>query len=295
MSDSYPFPMYSGLLEPEHYKNIGSAIWLFLWCISSTTKEVEEEGTVWGIVLRGQPVKISDLQDRFGVTDKTIRSWIKMLESHGYIQAKRAPYGLIFSVKKSKKYKNRSEENYRTEGRERKQTTDLNPSDRKNITDLATERSEENYRSNKDIIFNASSAASDDPVNEIEKHFCQRRGKGFSVSPTDYDEIKQMLTDGLPAQLIIRVINESFDNYKPKHKRDEIRSITYCVPRCYDEWTKLQQEELITDAVPHVSVAIGSPTQRPTKQQQSIDELQRMLREEQKREQNGSHTTPYRH
>ena len=74
---------------------IGSAIWLFLWCISSTTKEVERDGIVWGIVLGNKPVKISDLENEFGVSDRTIRSWIKTLEDNQYIKVTRAPYGLV--------------------------------------------------------------------------------------------------------------------------------------------------------------------------------------------------------
>ncbi|QSF42696.1 DeoR/GlpR family DNA-binding transcription regulator [Paenibacillus tianjinensis] len=289
---SYPFPTYSGLLEPRHYKQIGTAIWLFLWCISSTTAEKEKDGTVWGIVLGNKPIRINELEETFEVSNRTIRSWIKTLEDHGYIRVTRAPYGLIFSVRNSKKYQNRSAENFQSLEGDRQNIATLDSSDRQNIADLAAE----NCRSNKDIteIYNASSSASDEEhilnqVSQIEKHFCQRRGKGFSVSPSDFSEIRQMVVDGLPVDLVNRVVDESFDSYKPKHKRDEIRSITYCVPRCYDEWTKLQQEEPITVAVPHVPVAIGSPSpQRITKQQQEIDDLDRWIREEEAREQAGS-------
>ena len=40
---SYPFPTYSGLLNSEHYDKMGPALWLFLWFISSTTKEIEKD------------------------------------------------------------------------------------------------------------------------------------------------------------------------------------------------------------------------------------------------------------
>lgn len=289
---SYPFPTYSGLLEPQHYKQIGTAIWLFLWCISSTTSEKEIDGTVWGNVLGNKPIRINELEETFEVSNRTVRTWIKTLEDHGYIQVIRAPYGLIFSVRNSKKYQNRSAENCHSDKRERQNVATLDSSDRQNVADHAAE----NCRSNKDIteIYKDASSASDEDdilnsVSQVEKHFCQRRGKGFTVSPSDFTEIRQMIVDGISVDLINRVVDESFDNYKPKHKRDEIRSITYCVPRCYDEWTKLQQEEPITVAVPHVPVAIGSPQlQRKTKQQQEIDDLDRWIREEEAREQAGS-------
>lgn len=294
MPDSFPFPMYSGLLEPEHYKKIGSAIWLFLWCVSATTAEKEEEGTVWGIVLGSKPVALPDLAEHFGIDEKTVRRWIKTLETSGYIRTKRAPYGLIFGVHNSKKFRKRSDINVQTEPRDRTKMSTLDDRDRT----FLSQRSDINVHSNKDItgIYkDAASSASDDSDRimdmavEVEKHFCQRRGKGFDVSATDLAEIKQMLNDGIPVDLINRVVDESFAGYKPKHKRDEIRSITYCVPRCYDEWTKLQPGESITDAVPHVSVAIGSPPlPRQTKQQQELEDLRRRAKEERERGQSRS-------
>lgn len=102
-ADSFPFPIFSGLFSPQHYNNIGSAIWLFAWCISSTTKEVEEDGTVWGLVLGGKPMKLSEIGGNFGVTDKSISRWISDLQEHGYLHITRAPRGLIIRVRKSKK------------------------------------------------------------------------------------------------------------------------------------------------------------------------------------------------
>ncbi|WP_052088314.1 HTH domain-containing protein [Paenibacillus wynnii] len=296
---SYPFPTYSGLLEPRHYKQIGTAIWLFLWCISSTTAEKEKEGTVWGVVLGNKPIRINELEEIFEVSNRTIRSWIKTLEDHGYIRVTRAPYGLIFSVRNSKKYQNRVAENFHSPDRDRQNVATLEGSDRQNVADLAAE----NCRSNKDIteILKDAASASDESqilkaVSQIEKHFCQRRGRGLNVSPTDFAEIKQMIIDGLPVDLINRVVDDSFDNYKPKHKRDEIRSITYCVPRCYDEWTKLQQEEPITGAVPHVPVAIGSPQpQRKTKHQRDLEELDMMIEEERRRGETGGYSSGPHH
>lgn len=102
-ADSFPFPMFSGLMVPQHYKQIGSALWLFAWCISSTTVEVEDDGIVWGIVLGGKPMKLSEIGENFGVNDKTVSRWISDLQDHGYLHITRAPRGLIIKVKNSKK------------------------------------------------------------------------------------------------------------------------------------------------------------------------------------------------
>ncbi|MFK4168190.1 hypothetical protein ACI2LM_18250 [Paenibacillus lautus] len=285
---SYPFPMYSGLLEHRHYKKIGSAIWLFLWCISSTTKEVERDGIVWGIVLGNKPVKINELESEFGVSDRTIRSWIKTLEDNHYIQVTRAPYGLIFTVRNSKKFKNRSEENFHSDSGDRQQSSDLNASDRQESSD----HPEENFRSNKDIteIHNAVTTITDPETilklaHEVEKHFCMRRGQGLNVSTTDFEEIKKMVATGIPLDIVKRSIDKSFAEYKPKHDWDKIRNMAYCIPRCLDEWTKMQVDDSITAAVPPVPVALGRSPQRGyrNKKQTQMDELDRFIEEEKKR------------
>lgn len=129
---SYPFPIYSGILEPEHYKRIGNAIWLFLWCISSTTKEIEEEETVWGVVLGGKPMKLSEIAGYFEVNDKTVSRWLDALEQHQYINVTRAPRGLILKVRNSKK---RSDRNVRSVESERTKVSDHEVSDKTNMSD----------------------------------------------------------------------------------------------------------------------------------------------------------------
>jgi hypothetical protein len=277
MSESYPFPIYSGLLEPKHHRTIGQSIWLFMWLVSSTTKEVERDGVIWGVVLGNKPVKVEELEKEFGVTDKTVRTWIKTLEKHDYIKVTRAPYGLIFTVKNSKKYNGRTVENNRTGavgidrslGGERKKSTDP---------------TEENYRSNKDIT--GDSVVIIEPAEilkravAIEKHFLSRRGKGGSgISVNDFEEVKKLVASGIPVEIVMDGIDKSFAEYKPSHEKDEIRTVSYCIPRCYNEWAKIKVDESITGAVPHVPVAIGS-TPKLTKQQQEIAELERFIEEE---------------
>lgn len=282
---SYPFPMYSGILEHRHYKKIGSAIWLFLWCISSTTSEKEKDGIVWGIVLGNKPVKISELEEEFGVSNRTIRSWIKTLEDNHYIRVTRAPYGLIFTVRNSKKFKNRSEENFHSDEVDRQHSSDLSDRDRQESTDHAAE----NCRSNKDITeINNAVAAITDPetilklAHEVENHFCMRRGQGLSVSAADFDEIKKMVATGIPLDVVKRSIDKSFAEYKPKHAWDKIRNMAYCIPRCLDEWSKSQVDESITDgALPNRPVALGNSPQRgQQKVQEKLNNLRRIAQEE---------------
>lgn len=112
MSDNFFFPVFTGLLEPEHVEKIGSALWEFLWLISKVTKEVVENDETIGIVLGGRPVKNIEMSESLGYSLAKVERNISTLKKQGYITTKRTPYGNIFKVKKSKKFhKNRTLKN----------------------------------------------------------------------------------------------------------------------------------------------------------------------------------------
>ncbi|WP_182299959.1 DeoR family transcriptional regulator [Cohnella cholangitidis] len=289
MTDSYPFPMYSGIFEPKHYDRIGTALWFFSWCINSTTKESEEgDGVTWGYVQGSRPIKLSELAAPFGVSEKTVRRWIDDLEKYGYIRTKRAPYGLIIAVRNSKK---RKDKNVQSDDKERTKMSDLSGGEWTETSDL----SDKNVQSNKDFVIdlNTSSSVSLDQETlikrslEIESHFCLRRGRGFNVSPADFKAIQEIVAEGVPTDLIKSSIDRVFAEYKPKHQRDEIRTITYCLPRCYDDWEKSKQLESITSPVVPSAGLVALGTQRKTKNQQEIDELENLIREERERLETG--------
>lgn len=266
MPESYPFPVYSGILEPKHYKQIGSAIWLFLWCISSTTGEEERDGVTWGIVLGNKPVKIDEIAGHFGVERRTVERWIKTLEQHGYIQLERASHGLIFSVRKSKKYKNRYDKNVASQESD---TTKMSYQD-----DVIRQKCrityDKNVVSQQDIIQDIKNNADDDSISddevskraqEVENYFVVKRGSGSAVSPDDYKLILQMIKDRIPVDLIKTCIDKAFADYKPKHRLDKIRTISYCAPIIYEEWSKRTS---LTENVPSEPVALGrKPKNKP--------------------------------
>ncbi|MEC0269082.1 hypothetical protein [Paenibacillus anseongense] len=312
MSISYSFPIYSGVLEAQHYKQIGSALWLFLWCISSTTKDVEKDGVMWGIVLGNKPIKISKLESLFGVTDKTIRVWVKNLETHGYIKVTRAPYGLIFTVKNSKKFRSRTEENYRSEERERN-----------NITDLYTDSSEENYRSNKDIIkflidrlindldderltsrcgvlttVFVKEVHLDDTtvlkrVSEIEKCFNQRKGRLHS-SAADWLPMNQVAKQKIPIEFILFGIDLAFARHEKTKQwpSDSIGNFAYCEKTIIGTWNRLKTEMKQLEV--YYSEEFGQPTSNAKKQnqqQKQLSLLDQLIEEERRNEQSRSHGT----
>jgi hypothetical protein len=97
-------PMWGGLLTAEHRDRMGSAVWEYMWTIVRTTKEIERDGRCWGLVRGGAPVKIEEIAAECGWDPRTVRRNLARLQVGGYLELKRAPYGLIISVAQSRKW-----------------------------------------------------------------------------------------------------------------------------------------------------------------------------------------------
>ncbi|RAL20837.1 replication protein [Thermoflavimicrobium daqui] len=80
----------------------------------------------------------------------------------------------------------------------------------------------------------------DDPIFEIENLFIQRRGIGIIPSSDDYKSIYGLIADEIPLEDILFGINYAFDNFKPKHSRDRIRSFSYCETVIRDLYARKQ-------------------------------------------------------
>jgi hypothetical protein len=96
---SYPIPVWNGIFE--HQREIGPAIWVYLWCLDRITREE----SACGFVLGGTPVTASriasDLQDD---SERTVRRHLERLAKCGYLELKRAPYGVVITVTNSRKF-----------------------------------------------------------------------------------------------------------------------------------------------------------------------------------------------
>lgn len=304
---SYPFPIYSGLLEPEHYKRIGSAIWLFLWCVSSTTAEKDEEGTVWGIVLGNKPMKLSEISERFGVNDKTVSRWLDTLENHQYIRVTRAPRGLILWVRNSKK---RTDKNVRSPGSEQTKMSDHNEGDKTNMSDhiqtdqtkmsdqtsfLGSDRT--NMSDLKDIKDLTTTTPTTrewheedadpqiDGMIAILNAYCKLNNKlDFHVRPKEREAMGKMVAGGMPVPFTIRTM-EGLLQAKREREGESFKyptSFLYYVDGIHEAWQNSQ-----TTSPPMAGVAQGAPEQpkRLSKQQQALENLRRRAREERQREQ----------
>ena len=247
MSHSYPFSTYSGLLTPEHYKKVGNAIWLFLWCISSTTTEKEKDGIVWGIVKGNQPHKLSDLSEIFEVNEKTVRRWLDVLEQHEYIRITRAPYGLVLTVKNSKRgFLKRLDKNVQSEIRERTEMSNHSERVDKNVHS----RSDKSVQSNKDIISTSITTTitnDSDPVDVIAERFIDLRTiqEGRVVHPNvkDYEAIARIVARGMPLSQTIKLLEQCFHEYTERDPKGIIKAFSYCEKYITDHYDKLEAAE----------------------------------------------------
>lgn len=243
MPNSYPFTLYSGILEPEHYKKIGSAIWLFLWFVSSTTKEVERDGLTWGIVLGNKPLKLKEMADVFGVNEKTVRRWLDDLEKNEYIKITRAPYGLIITVKNSKKYKNNRMDKYVHSQTERTKMSEPEWTEMSNHLD-------KNVHSNKDItkIYINTTTDTKDDIDLIADSFAALRtiqeGKIIHPNSKDYEAIAQIVAQGVPISRTIELLEQCFKEYGERNPAGKISSFNYCKKYISDKYqADLAREE----------------------------------------------------
>ncbi|OME53770.1 hypothetical protein [Paenibacillus odorifer] len=295
-TDSFPFPIFSGLFSPQHYEKIGSAIWLFAWCVSSTTKEVEEDGTVWGLVLGGKPMKLSEIGENFGVTDKSISRWISDLQNHGYIHITRAPRGLIIKVRKSKKgILKRSDKNVSSLNNDQTKMSDHEAiltsdqtilSDAKDIKDLITTTT---------ILENEfSEEISPDPKTDgmiaILNAYCKLHDKfDIHVSTNDREAMGKMVAAGMPVPFTITTMESQ---YKAKRKREgedfeQPNSFTYYVKGLKSAWRNANKTTKPKASI--TQTLLPAPPQRLTKQQQELADLKRRAKEAKQLEESTSY------
>jgi predicted DNA-binding transcriptional regulator len=108
LASTFAIPISSGIFA--HCQKIGIAIWVFIWMIDRTTKEVStEEGCAEGLVYGGKPIRAREIAQDLGMATRTVHAHIEQLISAGYLH--RIDYGeglpSGYSVVRSKKWKHK--------------------------------------------------------------------------------------------------------------------------------------------------------------------------------------------
>ncbi|WP_342505895.1 replication protein [Sporosarcina sp. FSL K6-2383] len=87
---------------------------------------------------------------------------------------------------------------------------------------------------NKDIKTEEKKDAVEDDSSEnylrkLLNRFVELRAFGFDFKPADLNAAKEIQAAGVPLLEAISSLEESFRNYNPRHARDRIHSLSYCV------------------------------------------------------------------
>jgi hypothetical protein len=103
---TFAIPISSGLLA--HCQKIGIAVWVFLWMIDRTTKEVPAaDGYAEGLVYGGKAIRAYDIGLDLDVPTRTIQAHLDRLVAQGYLRRINRTQGVAsgYAVQRSKKWK----------------------------------------------------------------------------------------------------------------------------------------------------------------------------------------------
>lgn len=63
--------------------------------------------------------------------------------------------------------------------------------------------------------------------------YLRRRGRSLDITKADEEVIDELIKEEVPLQTALDGIDQAFDKFKPKHKRDEVRTLSYCATVIY--------------------------------------------------------------
>jgi hypothetical protein len=89
-----------GLVDEQHYRRMGDAIWLFLWLVLRQT-QTNSEGE--GVVYYGNPITYEAVERDTGFPERTLRRWLGTLRQEKYIRTAASSRGLSVWILNAKK------------------------------------------------------------------------------------------------------------------------------------------------------------------------------------------------
>lgn len=100
--ENFNVGLTNALLEPKHYHAMGDALWLYTYLLDRQTRRLDKDGL--GQVAGGVPIRDADISGTIGSSRRTIIRWRDTLLLHGYVTARRTPYGHVYAIAKPKKW-----------------------------------------------------------------------------------------------------------------------------------------------------------------------------------------------
>jgi hypothetical protein len=106
LASTFAIPISSGIFA--HCQKIGIAIWVFIWMIDRTTREVPSaNGCSEGLVYNGRAIRAYEVGKELGMPARTIQAHLDRLVAHGYLRRINRTQGAAsgYAVQRSKKWK----------------------------------------------------------------------------------------------------------------------------------------------------------------------------------------------
>lgn len=108
MGETFTIPVSNGILTPVHRRQMGSALWVFLWMIDRTTKEIPgQDGILEGMVLGGTQIRASSIAKDLDFSPRAVHEHIETLCRHKYVRRIDGGLGMSagYAVQNSKKWR----------------------------------------------------------------------------------------------------------------------------------------------------------------------------------------------
>ncbi|MGE6671020.1 hypothetical protein [Bacillus altitudinis] len=196
------------------------------------------------------------------VTGKvTVYRWLEKLEEMNFLSIKKSNKFSVVTINKWALYQQEINEvdhqndhqmNIKRSSDEHQMITNKNVKNVKNVYEEEEER---------------SPVGNDSPFQQIEDKYLSRRGGGLMITPNDAQAIERIIQEQIPLEDILVWIDEIFDQYRPRHRADGIKSFSYLEKGILDRWhAKNNQASNISEF-------------KPKKQQDNLSALEAYAKE----------------
>ncbi|MEK4788360.1 MULTISPECIES: hypothetical protein [Bacillus] len=170
------------------------------------------------------------------VSKSTILRSIKKLVENGMVTVCETDIGTLFTIVKYESYQGldgQNNSNYRTAN---EPSTERLQNDCGTIAEPKQEFKNLRIKEFKEEEEERSPVGNDSPFQQIEDKYLSRRGGGLMITPNDAQAIERIIQEHIPLEDILVWIDEIFDQYRPRHRADGIKSFSYLEKGILDRW-----------------------------------------------------------
>ena len=110
---------------------------------------------------------------------------------------------------------------------------------------------------------------------QVANLYLTRRGRGLEISAKDELVLDELIADMVPIHIALAGINKAFNTFKQKHKKDEIKSLSYCVGIIYALHAEAAVQTVVSDNTKNSDTQESKPHENiPTE-----EDVQKLLAE----------------